>query len=57
MAKTKEMAPPTLIAPANMMPIFTAGAIPVEFNWTPVRGVRRLSTAYFPQSLFHLHRV
>jgi hypothetical protein len=36
MAKTKEMAPPTLIAPANMMPIFMSGPIPVEFNWTPV---------------------
>ncbi len=36
MAKSKEMAPPTLIAPANMMPIFTAGLTPLEFIWTPV---------------------
>ncbi|MGE0407262.1 MAG: FecR domain-containing protein, partial [Candidatus Korobacteraceae bacterium] len=36
MAKTREIAPPTLIAPANMMPIFKAGPIPVEFSWSPI---------------------
>jgi hypothetical protein len=36
MAKSKEIAPPTLIAPANMMPIFTSGQVPVVFDWTPV---------------------
>jgi len=41
MAKTKEIAPPTLIAPANMMPMFVGGAAgPVEFNWTPIEGAR-----------------
>ena len=35
MAKLKEIGPPTPISPANMMPIFTAGAPkPVEFSWT-----------------------
>jgi len=37
MAKVKEIGPPTPISPANMMPIFTAGAPkPVEFSWTPM---------------------
>jgi len=35
MAKTKEIGPPTLIAPANMMPIFSSGKSKnVEFSWT-----------------------
>jgi FecR protein len=35
MAKVKEIGPPTPISPANMMPIFAAGAPkPVEFSWT-----------------------
>jgi len=35
MAKVKEIGPPTPISPANMMPIFSAGAPkPVEFSWT-----------------------
>jgi hypothetical protein len=35
MAKVKEIGPPTPISPANMMPIFAAGASkPVEFSWT-----------------------
>ena len=37
MAKVKEIGPPTPISPANMMPIFAAGASkPVEFSWTPM---------------------
>lgn len=39
MAKEKEIGPPTLITPANMMPIFvvTGGSTkPVAFSWTPV---------------------
>jgi hypothetical protein len=37
MAKLKEIGPPTPISPANMMPIFIAGAPkPVEFSWTPM---------------------
>lgn len=36
-AKEKEIAPPVLLAPANMMPVFTAGTNkPVDFSWTPV---------------------
>jgi hypothetical protein len=57
MAKNKEMAPPTLIAPANMMPIFTLGGTPVEFSWTPVpdsRGYRlRISrNPYFTSTVY-----
>ncbi len=37
MTKAKEVGPPTLITPANMMPIFSApGAKPIAFSWTPV---------------------
>lgn len=37
MSKIKEMAPPTLIAPANMAPIFSAGGSrAIDFTWTPV---------------------
>ncbi len=36
MTKAKELAPPTLIEPANMSPIFAAGPAPVGFSWTPV---------------------
>jgi hypothetical protein len=35
MEKQKEIGPPTPISPANMMPIFVAGAPkPIEFSWT-----------------------
>ena len=42
MAKDKEVRPPTLIAPANMMPIFSTpgGVKPVSFSWTPISGTR-----------------
>src|SRR5437764_12283341 len=37
MAKTQEIGPPTPIAPANMMPIFSSGGSKtVEFSWTPM---------------------
>lgn len=36
MTKTKQMAPPTLIAPANMAPIFATGGQKVTFSWSPV---------------------
>ena len=36
MTKVKEIAPPTLIQPANMAPIFLNGSAPVDFSWTPV---------------------
>ncbi len=37
MAKTKEIAPPTLISPANMMPVFFTGSdSPIDFSWTPM---------------------
>jgi hypothetical protein len=36
MNKTKEIGPPTLITPANMMPIFVGGKqVSVTFSWTP----------------------
>ena len=36
MSKTKEIGPPTLITPANMMPIFVGGKqSSVGFSWTP----------------------
>lgn len=40
MTKVKELRPPTLIAPANMMPIFADRAARVEFTWTPVDNAR-----------------
>ncbi len=37
LVKSKEIGPPTLIAPANMMPLFSSGnSKTVEFNWTPM---------------------
>jgi hypothetical protein len=37
LAKSKEIGPPTLIAPANMMPIFISGpAHAIDFSWTPM---------------------
>jgi hypothetical protein len=43
MAKAKEIGPPTLISPANMMPIFISGGPhAVDFSWTPMAN----STAY-----------
>jgi hypothetical protein len=39
--KEKEIAPPVLLAPANMMPLFVpAPGKPVDFSWTPVDGVK-----------------
>ena len=36
-AKEKEIAPPVLLAPANMMPLFAANPPkPIDFSWTPV---------------------
>ncbi len=41
MAKTKEIGPPTLITPANMMPIFSSGpGKTIAFSWTPVPNTR-----------------
>ena len=43
LVKTKEIGPPTLIAPANMMPLFSSGkSKTVEFNWTAMTN----ATAY-----------
>ncbi len=37
LVKNKEIGPPTLISPANMMPIFISGdSRAVEFSWTPM---------------------
>jgi hypothetical protein len=38
-SKEKEIAPPVLLAPANMMPIFSQPGKSLEFSWTPVDGV------------------
>src|SRR5246127_5334239 len=38
-AKVKEIGPPSLVSPANMMPIFTTGGAKtkdVQFSWTPM---------------------
>ena len=42
MTKTKEMAPPTLIAPANMAPLFVVnpGVTPLDFSWSPITSAR-----------------
>jgi hypothetical protein len=43
MVKDREVGPPTLIDPSNMMPIFSsvgAGSSPVRFTWTPIDGVK-----------------
>lgn len=37
--KEKEIAPPVLLSPANMMPIFSQPGKTLEFSWTPVDGV------------------
>jgi hypothetical protein len=37
MTRTKQIAPPTLISPANMAPVFgSKGTAPVEFSWSQV---------------------
>lgn len=42
MVKTKEIGPPTLIQPPNMMPVFLEnGNKPVDFSWTPVDGAKK----------------
>ena|SRR5579872_2831109 len=41
MTKDKEVAPPTLLDPGNMISVFTGGkATTVEFTWTPVTGAK-----------------
>lgn len=59
MTKTKEIAPPTLIAPANMAPIFVASPStnPVDFSWAPVSGahvyhVQISRNPYFSSTVF-----
>lgn len=57
MVKTKEIAPPTLITPANMAPIFISGGPQnVAFTWTPVDNAKgyhlRISrNAYFSSTI------
>jgi hypothetical protein len=57
MVKTKDIGPPVLIAPANMMPVFTGGANrPLQFTWTSVAGaeqyrMRVSRTPYFSTTL------
>src|SRR5215471_7957778 len=57
MLKTKDIGPPVLIAPANMMPVFTGGANrPLLFTWTQVPGaeqyrMRVSRTPYFTSTV------
>jgi hypothetical protein len=57
MSKTKELGPPTLITPANMMPIFVSGKqTNVSFTWTPVESavgyrVRVSKNPYFSSTV------
>ena len=57
MAKEKEIGPPTLIDPSNMMPVFsTGGNSSVKFTWSPIDGVkgyhiRIAKNPYFTQLL------
>ncbi len=57
MSKVKEIAPPVLVAPANMMPIFTGGqAKVVELSWSRVATaklyrVRVSRNAYFSSTV------
>lgn len=56
--KTKELAPPTLIAPANVAPIFiTPGASGMDFSWTPVTNasgyhIRISQNPYFSSTVY-----
>jgi len=40
MTKEKEIAPPTLMNPSNMLPIFGGPSQTVQFDWTPVANAR-----------------
>lgn len=56
--KTKELAPPTLIAPANVAPIFVSpNTPPMDFSWTPVTNaesyhIRISRNPYFSSTVF-----
>ena len=59
MVKTKELAPPTLIAPANMLPVFVSPSTNamLDFSWTPVTNAQtyrmRISrNPYFSSTVF-----
>ncbi len=59
MTKTKELAPPTLIAPANVAPIFVnpQGGGLVDFSWSPVADaslfhIRVSRNPYFSSTVF-----
>lgn len=59
MTKQKELAPPTLIAPANMMPMFVApgSALPIDFTWSPITTshgyhIRVSRNPYFSSTVF-----
>ena len=58
MTKTKEIGPPVLISPANMLPVFTASnPHGLDFSWTPMPGSKgyrlRISrNPYFSSTVF-----
>lgn len=55
MVKDREVGPPILIDPSNMMPVFSQGGVSaIHFSWTPIDGaknyhVRIAKTPYFTQ--------
>jgi glucodextranase-like protein len=58
MSRTKEVGPPTLIAPSNMMAVYVpAAGKPVHFSWTPTASshgyrLRVSRNPYFSSTLF-----
>ncbi len=58
MTRTREIGPPTLIGPANMMPVYvTAAGKPIDFSWTPAANshgyrVRVSRNPYFSSTVF-----
>ncbi|MGA3210382.1 MAG: hypothetical protein ABSD20_03690 [Terriglobales bacterium] len=58
MVRTREVGPPTLIAPSNLMPVYVSAAgKPVDFSWTPAseNGMYRLRVSrnpYFSSTVF-----
>lgn len=58
MTRVKQLGPPTLIQPANMLPVYIQGSgKAVDFSWTPVPGsqgyrLRVSKTPYFSSTVF-----
>jgi hypothetical protein len=58
MTKQKEIGPPTLIAPANMMPVYLTGVSKaIDFSWSPISAssayrIRISRNPYFSSTVF-----